>query len=114
MKRFIRVCGGILALIALISSIFQPPQNVMAQSGTSFDVAYVYLGNIYLASVVNGQATTITPLTQDAEGGRSGCLQRVGILICTLLAASRIVVPASTLNKIPLILAFTTFSILFF
>lgn len=71
MKRFIRVCGGILALIALISSIFQPPQNVMAQSGTSFDVAYVYLGNIYLASVVNGQATTITPLTQDAEGGNA-------------------------------------------
>lgn len=69
MKRIICVCGCILVLAALVSSIFVPMQNVKAQSGSNFDLAYVYHGNIYLASIVNGQASTITPLTQDAEGG---------------------------------------------
>lgn len=69
MKRIIYLCGCLLVLAALISPIFLPVQNVKAQSGSSFDLAYVYQGNIYLASVLNGQATNITPLTQDAEGG---------------------------------------------
>jgi hypothetical protein len=53
-------------------------------------------------------------IPQDAEGGRSGCLQRVGIFICTLLAASKIVVPSSTLNKIPLIFALIILAIFIF
>ena len=52
-----------------------------------------------------------TQMPQDADGGRSGCLQSVGIFIWTLLAASSIVVPSGTLMNMSFIFACMDFAI---
>ncbi len=68
---FLRNLLRIFTVIALAALAL--PRSVAAQSADEarFDLAYVSLGNIYLASIENGAVTSTLALTQDAAGGNS-------------------------------------------